>query len=475
MFDSNRIRQLTSGNKNPRNRRKDCTTPKRRAASNLLRVEWLEDRRLLSGSTMTLATTTTLEAYPPTSQYGQPVVLVADVTTSPKSPRGSGPTGTVEFWLGTPPASTTPAAPGTTGLLGSANVTQRGAAILDSESSPLPVGSGETITAEYYGSSSFSSSQGTATVTVNPAATHTVIYASPNPGVVGASVTFTAIVSGAALHWANNGGTITPPAGTVNFTVEGGVPASATFVGDSGSSAIYTYTTSFSTAGSNSVSATFTPAAPAAPATEANYEASSSQTLNYQIVSAANAGTGTITAAGSTTGSSASLKSGQTFTINFSSTSTTNMVTYVDSANGINLAGRIASVVFSSNGDEAEISGTGTNTDGSTTTPVNFTLFVNTDAGWSGKSVVSISIVGNTTVTAGTGFEYSKSGVLASGSTVTISETGSTATIPPGGGLPGAHDRVLQSWPGDDGGSGGGRFAGRGFGGSSFGHHGRRR
>jgi hypothetical protein len=54
-------------------------------------------------------------------------------------------------------------------------------------------------------------------------------------------------------------------------------------------------------------------------------------------------------------------------------------VTYVDTANGVNLAGGIPSVVFSANGKQAEISGTGTNS--SAATPVNFTLFVSTEGG----------------------------------------------------------------------------------------------
>jgi hypothetical protein len=409
-----------------------------------LRLESLEDRRLLS-----TATTTVVEAVRGTTEYGQPAAIVAQVTTSPASSRGSGPTGTVDFFLNSPTG--TP--------LGSATVNQRGTAVLSTESSPLPVGSADTIYAVYSGDSNFGGSQASTTATVDPAATHTTVYASPNPGVAGGNVTFTAIVSGAAPHGDDNGGQTAPPTGTVTFTVNGtAVPAtSVTFVGDSGNDAIYTFTTSTSslTGTPNTVTASY--------AGDSNYLASSSRTLNYQVVSAAGAGTGTITA-----GSSASpltLRGGQTFSINYSNTSsgsTTvapgNTVTYVDSAKGVNLAGTITSVVFSSNGKQAEISGTGTNTDGSTTTPVNFTMEVSTGGGWFDKSSVGISIVGSTAVSGatGTGFLYNNAGALASGSAVTINETGSTAKLPADGGLPGAHDEVLKRWTRDGGGGFGG-------------------
>jgi len=457
MLDLVRKWQQVSRKKGWRSGRKGGTTARRSRGGSLLRLEALEDRRLLSAT----VTTTTLQAFSPTSQYGQPVELVAKATTTPASHRGNGPTGTVTFYLGSPTATTPD-------VLGTANVTQRGAAVLDNESSPLPVGSGETITAVYTpANANFLTSQGTVEVTVNPASTHTVVYASPNPGVVGAGVTFTAVVSSAAPHWANNGGTIAPPSGAVTFSVNG-VTETGTFVGDSGISEIYTYTTSTLTAGTNTVSATV--------AADANYLGSTSNTLDLQAVSAAAAGTGTVATSSTSTTSptTATLRGGQTLTI-VSTATAVSSVTYVDSANGIDLASTtIASVVFDSNGTEAEITGTGTNTDGSTTTSVNFTLLVSSASKgrWSSHPNVSISIVGNVTPTAPAtaGLFYNQSGSFASGSSVTITETGSTATIPPGGGLPGAHDRVLQTWRGDEGGFGGGFGSGFGGGlGSAFG------
>ncbi len=422
---------------------------------------------------------------PSTSQYGQPVVLVANVTTTPASPRGSGPTGTVEFWLGPVPTAyaTTPAAPGTAGLLGSANVNQRGKATLSNEYSPLPAGA-DTIYAVYYSSnpSNFADSQGSAAVTVGTAATKTIVYESPNPGVLGSSVTFTAVVSDAAPNWMKNGGTITPPSGTVSFLVNGYTETTAngvTFVGDSGTSAIYTYTTTPTattstgatqtaplTEGTNSVTASFV----ATPGS--NYGGSSSQNnTNYQVVPSA--GTGTITAAGATTGSPASFKSGQTLSLYYlsgnTSTTTPNALTYTDKANGIDLVGTVTSfvVVFGSN-NEAEISGTGTNTNGTTVTPVNFTLFVNASSsgGWSHNPNVVVNIVGNQSVNAatGTGFYYSEAASLASGSTITVTESNGV-TLPRNGGLP--SDQVMGSWP-----AGGNNFGGGG--GFAWGLFGRR-
>jgi hypothetical protein len=459
MFYSNLMSKLTSKGKFSRNRRPKAAPPRRSLRPSLLRLETLEDRRLLS-----TGTTTTLQGYPSTAEYGQPAVLVAKVVTTPASTPGSGPTGTVSFYLNSTSGT----------LLGTANLNQRGVAVLSNESAPLPVTTGgttDTILAVYSGDSNFSGSQASAVETVNPASTRTVVYASPNPGVAGASETFTAIVTGVAPRSGDNGGQITPPTGTVTFTVNGTqVPSgSVTFVGDSGNSAVYTYTTSSLTAGSNSVSASY--------GGDGNYLASSSQTVNFQVVAAGDAGSGTVTAGSST--SPLSLRGGQTFSISYdSSSSTPGTVTYTDTSNGnnINLTGTISQVVFSSNGDEAEITGTGTNTSGSgasaTTTDVNFTLFVSTQtSGWWRRPNFSISIVGSDSQSGltGTGLNYNHSGSLASGNTVTIDQTGtSTATIPPEGGLPGAHDEVFGAWPGEGWGEGGG--GGRGFGGG-FGHN----
>jgi hypothetical protein len=357
-------------------------------------------------------------------------------------------------------------------LLGTASLTKRGIATLYNESAPLPVAAADAIYAVYSGDTNFSGSQASATETVDQAATSTTLTASTNPGVAGADATFTAVVTGLAPHWSGNGGQTAPPTGTVTFTVNGtAVPAgSVTFVGQSGASAIYTYTVPASslTGTPNTVTATYSGGA--------NYQASSSRTLHYQVLSAADAGSGTIIAGSAA--SPLSLRGGQTFSINYSSTATTpptsNTVTYTDADKGISLTGTITSVVFSADGKEAEITGTGTNTNGTTTTPVNFTMLVNANGGSFRNPNFEISIVGNSAVTGptGAGFEYHRSDALAAGNTITISQTGSTATISSNGGPSGAHDHVLESWPEGRGGSG--RFNSH-FGGFGTEFHGRRR
>ena len=195
-------------------------------------------------------------------------------------------------------------APGT--LLGTEPVLNNGTTSrLTAETPPLAIGS-YTITAVYSGDSNFSGGQTMALEAVNQASTHTVVRALSNPGVAGASVTFTATVSSAAPNWQNNGTGIAAPTGTVSFSVGGGALVAATFDGDSGDNAIYSYTTTISTAGSYAVAASY--------GGDANYVGSSSRPLNYQVVSAATAGTGTITTSStsvpSTTSSSNVLQHG---------------------------------------------------------------------------------------------------------------------------------------------------------------------
>ena len=234
-----------------------------------MRLEPLEDRRMLSA-------TITLQAFPNTSQYGQPVDLRAKV--SPAA------TGSVTFYETAQGASTYG-----TSSVGTATLNQRGVATLNIETSPLPAGADE-IWAVYTPSGGTAISA-TAAITVNAAATSTTVHASPDPGVGGSSVTFTAVVADAAPNWANNGGTITPPSGTLNFLING-QSETGTFVGDNGTSAIYTYTVTADSAsgtaatstapvivGANSVSATFVPAS------DSDYLGSTSRTkVNYQVV-----------------------------------------------------------------------------------------------------------------------------------------------------------------------------------------------
>ena len=91
-------------------------------------------------------------------------------------------------------------------------------------------------------------------------------------------------------------------------------------------------------------------------------------------------------------------------------------VTYVDGTSNINLTSTsITSVVFSSNGDQAEITGTGTNVTTSSSgttvsTTVTFTLIVSSGSG-QGYSLPSANI----SIT-GTGINYQRSAAVSSGS-----------------------------------------------------------
>ncbi|MEU7316553.1 Ig-like domain-containing protein [Streptomyces sp. NPDC007083] len=141
-------------------------------------------------------TTTAVTASPDPSVCGESVTVCATVSTN--APGSGTPTGTVTF-----------TGPG--GLNQTVALDATGKACLASAS----LASG-TITAHYNGASCFNPSTGTATVTVNPAATTTAVTASPNPSVCGESVTVCATVT------TNAPGSGTPT-GTVTFTGPGGV------------------------------------------------------------------------------------------------------------------------------------------------------------------------------------------------------------------------------------------------------------
>jgi hypothetical protein len=141
-------------------------------------------------------TTTTVTATPDPSVCGETVTVCATVTIDPP---GSGiPTGTVTF-----------TGPG--GLNQAVVLDATGEACLTTS-----VLSSGTITATYSGDGCADTSVGTATVTVNPAATTTTVTATPDPSVCGETVTVCATV------------TIDPPGsgtptGTVTFTGPGGL------------------------------------------------------------------------------------------------------------------------------------------------------------------------------------------------------------------------------------------------------------
>ncbi|WP_181764987.1 Ig-like domain-containing protein [Streptomyces albidus (ex Kaewkla and Franco 2022)] len=142
------------------------------------------------------ATTTVVTATPNPSVCGQSVTVCATVTTNPP---GSGvPTGTVTF-----------TGPG--GLNQTVPLNGAGQACLTTTS--LATG---TITAVYNGDTCHNTSTGTVAVTVNPAATTTVVTATPNPSVCGQSVELCAVVT-------TNAPGSGVPTGTVTFTGPGGL------------------------------------------------------------------------------------------------------------------------------------------------------------------------------------------------------------------------------------------------------------
>jgi hypothetical protein len=146
------------------------------------------------------STITTVAAAPDPSVYGEVVQLTATVAGSSSSSSSStAPTGTVTF-----------TGPG--GFSVTATLDGSGVAVVTTTS--LISG---TVTATYSPDGpAYGSSTGTATVTVNPASTMTVVAATPDPSVNGQSVMVSATVA-----------TVPPgsgtPTGTVTFTGPGGL------------------------------------------------------------------------------------------------------------------------------------------------------------------------------------------------------------------------------------------------------------
>ena len=221
------------------------------------------------------------------------------------------------------------------------------------------------------------------------------------------------------------------PAGTVNFTVSdtaGGTPITGSVAVDGAGVATFTPLPALA-AGTYDVTATFTPS-------NADYMASSSGVLLETVAAANTVGVGTVSAGTST--APVSLRGGAQATIDVTqaidSTGTVLSesgagVSYTDAARGISITGAtVTSVIFSSNGYQAEIIGTGSNVNGTTTTPVSFVMLVNSGSG-QGRSTPSISM----TIT-GTGINYQQSARVVAGS-VSVNETGSTTTILPSGKL----------------------------------------
>ncbi|MFF4284315.1 Ig-like domain repeat protein [Streptomyces sp. NPDC001633] len=149
-------------------------------------------------------TSTTVTSSPDPTVTGQPVTFTA--TVAPRPNGGGVPTGTVTFDFGDGTAPLTAALSG--GVVTVAHPYTRA------------TGSPYGITARYSGDVNFSSSSGTDTQTVLPAATTTTLVTTPDPSVTGQPVTLTATVApvgpGAGV-----------PTGTVTFDFGDGTPTAS--------------------------------------------------------------------------------------------------------------------------------------------------------------------------------------------------------------------------------------------------------
>ncbi|MFE1048828.1 Ig-like domain repeat protein, partial [Streptomyces olivaceus] len=149
---------------------------------------------------------------PNPSVCGQTVTVCATVTAV--APGTGTPTGTVTFTGPGGLNTTVPLNAGGTACVSTSSLT------------------GGTVTAVYNGSACFTTSTGSAGVTVNNAPTKTVLTISPNPVVCGRTVTYCATVTSVAP----GSGT---PSGTVTFTGPGGFSQTVT-LNASGSACVTT-------------------------------------------------------------------------------------------------------------------------------------------------------------------------------------------------------------------------------------------
>ncbi|MFI1304089.1 Ig-like domain repeat protein [Streptomyces sioyaensis] len=156
----------------------------------------------LDSQTVVLAaSSTTVQSSSDPSVTGEPVTFTATVAAVEA---GAGtPTGAVTFDFGDGSETVrAPVADGTATAVHTYTTTS---------------GSPYAVTADYHGDASFTGSTGTDSQTVDPAATSTTVYSSPDPSTVGQPVTITATLAAVAP------GTGAPPA-TVTFDFGDGTP-----------------------------------------------------------------------------------------------------------------------------------------------------------------------------------------------------------------------------------------------------------
>nr|QBF51787.1 IPT/TIG domain-containing protein [Streptomyces caniferus] len=163
------------------------------------------------------ATATAVSSTPDPSAAGQAVTVTAAV--SALAPGAGTPTGTVTFTFGDGTSSSTVPLSGGIATVSHTYTTKTG--------SPFP------LTAKYNGDTSFTTSSGAATHTVNQNLTTTTVTTSPDPSVVGQSVTLRATVSSA-------GGI---PTGKVTFSFGDGTSSVAATLAGGVATVTHTYTT----------------------------------------------------------------------------------------------------------------------------------------------------------------------------------------------------------------------------------------
>jgi RHS repeat-associated protein len=186
------------------------------------------------------------------SIFGQSLALTATVDVI--SPGSGTPTGTVTFFDGTT-------------SLGSAALNSSGVATLDVSTL---IGGDHSITADYSGDGSYATSASTAASEyIGPAPTSTSLSPSTNPGVIGASVSFTATVTsdagtgtGAVVFYDGSELVDSAPldsSGEATFTT------TDLALGDHSISAIYVGDGNFASSSSSAVDEAINPPAPGAP------------------------------------------------------------------------------------------------------------------------------------------------------------------------------------------------------------------
>lgn len=206
------------------------------ADKHFITVQYSGDSNFSAGSSSLVqyihasASSTTLASTPNPSNLGQPVTFTATVAAVP--PGTGTPTGQVTFQQGNTVLAQVPV---------------NGSGVASFSTSTLAVGN-NTITATYASDSIFAASSGSVVQIVQNFATATTVTSTPNPSLVGQSVTFTATVtSGSGV-----------PVGTVTFAEGSTILASNVAVDGTGHAS---FSTSTLVAGSHVITATFTGAA----------------------------------------------------------------------------------------------------------------------------------------------------------------------------------------------------------------------